>query len=124
MPNYVKIINKHIVLAEKARYLDNFLFKARGLMFSKPLRGGSGLVLVADNEGVLETTIHMLFVFFPIDVVWLNSKKIVVDIKRGVSPFTLNLAPQKSAKYVLELPKGASKSTKVGDKILFRTAKS
>ena len=120
MSNYVQITNKNIILAEKARYLDSLLFKVRGLMFSRPLRKGSGLVLVADKEGILETTIHMLFVFFPMDIIWLNSKRIVVDIKKGVLPFIPWLSPRKAAKYVLELPKGISKSIKIGDKILFR----
>lgn len=120
MSKHIKIIHKNIILADKARYIDNFLFKVKGLMFSKSLRKGGGLVLVADKEGILETTIHMLFVFFSIDIIWLNSKKIVVDVKRAALPFTPLIYPKKIAKYILELPKGTAKNIEIGDEILFR----
>jgi len=47
----------------------------------------------------------MLFVFFPIDVIFLNSKKKVVD-KTTLNPWQLNYTPKIPSKYVIELPKG------------------
>ena len=58
----------------------------------------------------------MLFVFYPIDVVWLDSDKIVVD-KKTVNPFVLYSAPRKPAKYVIEMRKGFAKNIKIGEKI-------
>ncbi|MFH1210115.1 MAG: DUF192 domain-containing protein [archaeon] len=74
-------------------------------------------MLEANHEDVLETTIHMFFVFFPIDVVWLNKNKKVVDIRRNVKPFILWIKPKNKAKYIIELPKGVSKHIKIGNKI-------
>lgn len=112
-----EIINKNIVIADKVKYYKNFVCKAKGLMFSRPLKRGQALILEANNEGILDTTIHMLFVFFSIDVIWLNSNKEVVDIKRDVKSFSPWITPNKAAKYIIELPKNASKHIKIGDKI-------
>lgn len=116
---YYEIINKNIILADKAKYFDNFFFKAKGLMFTRPLRRGHGLILVAPNEGILETTIHMLFVFYPVDIIWLNSEKIVVDIKQKVLPFIPWIIPKEPAKYVVELPINTAKHIRIGDKLDF-----
>ena len=116
LSKYVEIINGSVVLATNAKYCENILPRAKGLMFSKPLKQGSAIVLVSPKEGILETTIHMMFVFFPLDIVWLNKNKEVVDFCKGVKPFTF-VAPKKAAKYVLELPCGVCENLKLGDKI-------
>lgn len=113
----ININNK--VLADKVRVYRNFFLKAKGLRFSRKLRKGEALILVADKESISQTTIDMLFVFFPIDVLWLNSKKEVVDLKENVRPFSLATAPKKAAKYVVELPKGKLKNIKIGEKVIF-----
>jgi uncharacterized membrane protein (UPF0127 family) len=57
-------------------------------------------------------SIHMLFVFFPLIVVWLDSQKRIVDFKL-MKPFvSLHSA---DAKYVLEIP-----YTKNSERILDR----
>ena len=119
---YVEIIKGNVVLANKAKYCENFLPRAKGLMFSRPLKQGSGVVLVSPKEGILETTIHMLFVFFPLDIVWLNKDKEIVDMQRKVKPFTF-VAPKKAAKYVLELPCGVCENLKLGDKVVMEFTK-
>jgi uncharacterized membrane protein (UPF0127 family) len=62
----------------------------------------------------------MMFVFFPIDVLFVDKNKKVVEIKESFMPFTF-YNPEKKAKYVVELPAGAVKETKtsVGDRIGF-----
>ena len=119
---FFEIIKDNIILADKAKWYKNFLFKARGLMFTMPLKRGKAIILEADEEGILDTTIHMLFVFFPIDVIWVNLEKKVVDIKRNVLPFTPWLSPKDPAKYVVELPSSSTKFVKVGDSIIFNEA--
>ena len=104
MAKYVEILKGNLILA-KAKYLDHFLPKVRGLMFAKPLLRGKGVVLVASHESILDSTIHMLFVFFPIDVLFLDKKKRVVEIKKNLKPFTIYNSKRK-AQYVIELPAG------------------
>ena len=116
---FFEIINGHIILADRAKWYKNFFFKARGLMFTMPLKKGRALILEADEEGILSTTIHMLFVFFPIDVIWVNLEQKVVDVKKSVMPFTPWLSPKNPAKYVIELPMTMSRHIKIGDSIAF-----
>jgi len=116
---FFEIIKDNIILADKAKLYEKFFFKARGLMFSMPLKKGKAIILEAEEEGILSTTIHMLFVFFPIDVVWVNIEKKVVDIKKNVMPFTPWLCPKNPAKYVIELPRNTIKHVKIGDALLF-----
>lgn len=115
----MEIINNGVIVADKCKFCHDIFSKTRGLMFSKPLKRGEARILVAKEESTLETTIHMFFVFFSIDVVWLNSKKEVVDVKRNIRMFTPLIKPRSPAKYVMELPKGMGKFFKVGDKVEF-----
>tara|TARA_Y100000034_G_scaffold103763_1_gene129720 strand:- start:173 stop:406 length:234 start_codon:yes stop_codon:yes gene_type:complete len=48
------------------------------------------------------TSVHMFFVFFPLQIVWLNSKLEVVDIKNSY-PFMPRVSSKKSSNYILEL---------------------
>jgi uncharacterized protein len=116
-----ELINRdtNVILADKLKIYKDTFHKTRGLMFSLPLKKGEAIVLVANEESKLETTIHMFFVFFSIDVVWLNKEKEVVDKKEKVVAFTPLIVPKQPAKYVIELRKGCSKHVKIGDKLDF-----
>ncbi len=122
MTKYIRILKENLVIALKAKYCDSLLSRLKGLMFSSRLMLGEGVVLVASYESILSTTVHMLFVFFPIDIIWLNSAKKVVDVKKNVLPFMPFIAPRKAAKYVIELPKGCAKDIKIGDRLRFKRA--
>jgi len=87
-----------------------------GLMFRR-LKKGDSIVLEC-AEGIFSSAIHMLFVFYSLDIVWLDKNKIVVD-KKTVKPFTLFAYPKKPAKYIVEMRKGFSKNIKIGDELLF-----
>ncbi|MBU0929865.1 MAG: DUF192 domain-containing protein [Nanoarchaeota archaeon] len=75
---------------------DTLLKNFRGLMFSKK----KNLILIAAKESRIDASIHSLFVFFPFNAVFLNSKKEMVDHKK-IRPFSFYM-PKKPAKYVLE----------------------
>ncbi len=89
--------------------------RMRGLMFEDAKKFNYALVFELPQESKLHAAIHMLFVFFPIDVVWLDSGKKVVDIVKGIQPFTPNYTPKKPAKYFVELPAGKSLGIALGD---------
>jgi len=91
--------------------------KLKGLMFEKPQQFNYALVFPLARESIATATIHMLFVFFPIDVVYLNKNKEVVDIVRSLKPFTPSYAPKKPSKFFIELPEGKSKSISLGDEL-------
>lgn len=81
-----------------AKYCNSFLSKLRGLMFSKP----KNLIFVLNRESKINSTIHTFFVFFPIDVIWLDKNKKIVDHRKNVKPFSIAI-PKKKAKYIIEL---------------------
>ncbi len=87
--------------------------RMRGLMFRK--KADYALILCMPRESRLGAAIHMLFVFYPIDVLFLNSEKRVVDKVPGMKPFAPNYVPKRAAKYVVELPKGIGKKAEIGD---------
>ena len=89
-------------------------------MFCKSLKFREGIVLVANKEGISNTSIHMFFVFFPIDIIWLDKNLRIVDYKQNVKPFTFLVNPNKPAKYVLELPKKSIKNINFGDQLVFK----
>ena len=62
----------------------------------------------------------MFFVFYPIDLIFLNKNKEVVELKRNLRPFSI-YSPKKKTKYILELKKGSIKNNKVRlkDKLSF-----
>ena len=95
--------------------LSNF----RGLMFSSGLVKGESVLLTMFEESRVSSAIHMLFVFFPIDVVWLNSNLEIVDVKKNIKPFSLYVSPKKAAKYVLEMRSGESEGLSIGDFLSF-----
>jgi hypothetical protein len=85
---------------------NSLLSKIRGLMFSKK----RNLIFIFKKEKMIE--IHMLFVFFPIWVVYLNKEKKVTYIKK-LQPF-ISSSNQKG-QYVLEFTE--KPDVKLGDKI-------
>ena len=115
----MELLHNNVILADKVKYCSDIFSRSKGLRFAKPLRKGQAIILAAKEESIMETTIDMFFVFFPIDVLWLNKEKEVVDIKRNVKPFTPMAIPRKPAKYVIELKKNLTSQIKIGDKIEF-----
>ena len=83
-------------------------------MFSKQ----KTLIFVFNKEKII--SLHMFFVFYPIDVLFLNKNKKVVQLKENFKPFRIMIA-KKPAKYIIELPDKTIKktNTKLGDTISF-----
>jgi len=75
-----------------------FLSKFIGLMFSKR----KNLVFILNKESRLNAAVHMLFVFYPINVYWLDKNKKIVDFKKNLRPFKFAV-PKKKAKYIIEI---------------------
>jgi uncharacterized protein len=89
----------------KIKVCNTIISRAIGLMFSKKLKD-SCLLFVLPREQTI--SLHMFFVFYPIDVLFLNEKKEIVDMKKNFMPFTVYFS-KKPAKYVIEMPQGSIK---------------
>ena len=79
---------------------DTFWKRGRGLMFrsQRAVADDRVYLFVERRESVAQTAIHMLFVFFPIAVVWLDRDKRVVDTVLA-KPFRPYYAPCSAAQY-------------------------
>ena len=112
----IKNITKKRIVAADYKLCDGNLSRFIGLMFSK--KQGKTLIFKFKKEQII--SLHMLFVFYPIDVLFLDKKKIVKDLKEHFKPFAFYKSRKKTM-YVIELPNGIAKKTKteIGDKIRF-----
>lgn len=98
-----------------ARRCRSFLCRLRGLTFRRELPQGEGLLLEEARQSRWATAIHMLAVFFPLGVAWLDRDHVVVDLRRA-KPWRFYL-PRRAAKYVLEGPVAMLESLAVGDQL-------
>ena len=83
-------------------------------MFSK----SRPLIFIFKKEKIIP--LHMFFVFYPIDVLFLDQNRVVIEIKENFKPFSF-YNPKNKSKYIIELPKNTIKETKteLGDKVEF-----
>lgn len=103
-------------LADSARRADNFLSRGRGLMLASDLPHGAGLVIEPCNS------IHMFFMRFPLDVLFLDKQGQVLFMYRGIKPWRVGRIV-KGAKTAIELPLGAidATGTQLGDTIILHS---
>lgn len=88
-----------------------------GLRFSRRLNNKTGIILADNKESAMVA--DMLFVFFSIDMAFLDKNKKIIDLKRNVKPFTLFVKPKKKSMYLVEMNSGEMKKLKIGDKLSF-----
>lgn len=100
------------VIAEKTEIVRSFWRKSLGLMFRSGIEDSAGFLMEFGHEG--RYGIWMLGMRFPIDLVFLDSRKRVIDVFRRIKPFGFDPSswrvyhPAKPAKWVLELKSGRS----------------
>ena len=103
MPTFVKITNKRRSIEPlRAKYCISFFCQLRGLTFRRRIAPDEGLLLVQKRESRLEASIHMLFVFTDLAVVWLNAELQVVD-KVLAKAWRPAYFPAHPASYILEI---------------------
>lgn len=101
------------VLAERAEVADTFWSRFLGLQWRRPIASGTGLVLLPNSS------IHMLFMRFPIDAVFVDHEGRVVRVARGLRPW-ISMAVASQALYCVELPAGAAGAAAPGHVIELR----
>lgn len=114
---------QHLLDESSLQVADMPWNRALGLMFRKM---PSPMLIVFDREA--RHAIWMLFMRFPIDLVFLDSEKRVVTIYENIEPLSLDprtwkiYRPRKRAKYAFETEAGWVEQTSVtvGDSLDFR----
>ncbi len=111
----MKILNKtrNTFLAESASRADGFIARIKGLLGRSGLKSGEGLLIPRCR------CIHMFFMRFAIDAVFVGQDGCVVSIVENIPPQRISPYFTK-ADYVVELPAGTVSRTgsRFGDKIL------
>lgn len=108
-------ITRKKVVTKKSKVAKGFFQLLRGLMFVKEKDFNYALIFHLPFTGTGTASIHSLFVFFPVDVVFLDKEKKVVEIVNSLKPFTTNYCPKKGSKYFVELPEGNAYKIKIGN---------
>ena len=110
----IQNLTQNTILAFNARLADTFLSRLTGLPNRTSLSEGEALVITRSNS------IHMLFMRFPIDVVFVDRKNIVAGCVKRILPFRLSPIFWKADR-AIELPAGTIDKTRtvIGDSIEF-----
>jgi uncharacterized membrane protein (UPF0127 family) len=101
-----------------AKYCQSFICQLRGLMFTKSLPEQQGLLLVQSSDSRINSSIHMMFMWMDLAVIWINSKFEVVDSVLA-RRWKLAYLPKQSAKYVLETRAHSLEDFNIGDRVDF-----
>ena len=104
------------VLATEVELAESVLARARGLMLRSSLPEGHALVMEM-GSGLFgrpgRQVVHMLFVRFPIDVVWL----VEGEVQRVARMRPWRSLASAQADRILELPAGAGSDVEPGDTV-------
>jgi uncharacterized membrane protein (UPF0127 family) len=122
MKNILIVNTTHpLPAALQAVYCDTFLCRLRGLMGRSSLAQNEGLLLVESHDTRIDTSIHMLFVYMDLAVIWVNSEFSVVDtvLARSWRPA---YAPRQPARYTLEIHPDRLQEFTIGDQLEFQHA--
>lgn len=101
------------VVCERCEVADRYFARMRGLIGRDGLEPGGGMLLTP------EPSVHMFFMRFPIDVVFLDREHRVVGVRHELRPW--QMAGARGAHASLELPAGATASAGIaeGDVLVF-----
>ena len=107
-------ITKNTIIARKGVIADTFFSRMIGLLNRQSLLQGEALVITRCQS------IHMLFMRFAIDVIFVDKDNFVVGLVKRIKPFCCSRIFFNS-NYVIEVLPGVivQSNTSVGDKIAF-----
>ena len=90
-------------IAENIEFARTVVSQTLGMMFCRHIPPGYAMVFVLKKPS--SVNVHMLFMRFPIDVIFLNDEKKIAGLSR-LNPWTGHKA-MKNVKYVIETHAGA-----------------
>jgi len=109
----IKNLTSQISLASNCEIADNFYTRFKGLIGRRSFPEGCGMLIRPCNS------IHMFFMKFPLDIVFVDKTNTVVSVLENIKPWQISPIVR-NAYYTIELPVGTitGSSTKPGDKLL------
>lgn len=108
--------DKGKIIAKDLEKADSFWTRFRGLMFRRNFSEDKALLFTFPEERSFQ--IHTFFVFFSIDLVYLDENFEVIEIEKDVSPFR-GYTPEKKANNLVEFRSGKveEENIELGDKL-------
>jgi uncharacterized membrane protein (UPF0127 family) len=120
MPEKIQIYNlnrpDHAPIS--AVVCKSFLCQLRGLTFRSTILPDEGLLMVQTKDSVVGSSIHMLFMWIDLTIVWINTSLQVVDVKYA-RRWHLAYFSQKPARFILETSVENQQQFKIGDQLSF-----
>ncbi len=107
------------ILAEEVEIADSFWTRFRGLMFRRSFEFGNAILFEIPTPR--KFGIHTFFVFFPIDLIYLDEDFDVLELKKDLPSWRF-YSPSVKSKYLIELPGGKLRNSdvNVGDRLGLR----
>jgi len=117
---HVDIVRRNTgeIMFQRSRWCKSRWCRFWGLQFRRKLKLGEALILVHPDEGVLQSSIHMFFVNFPIAAIWIDSMGRVTSAQLA-KPWRPYYASPSPAQYVLETSPDFLSEVEVGDEFNF-----
>lgn len=97
----ISCLDRPEIILTRVRKTETLLERTKGLLGCKSLMQGEGLLITPCNS------VHTFFMFFSIDLVFLNKKNMITKIISEIKPFRFGMAINSSS--VLELMAGQAK---------------
>ncbi len=96
--------------------------RQKGLMFRNELKPGKGMLFIFEDEAF--HNFWMKNMSFPLDFIWVNKEKVIVDLTTNVKPCGSscpNFTSREKSLYVLEVNSGfvEKHKIKIGEKLVF-----
>ena len=106
------------VIASDIEYAKSMFSQAKGLMFRSSVPDSYAMIFVLSSPKKI--SLHMLFVPFPLDVLFLNEEKRIVSTTY-LRPWIGTGDSGEKVKYIIELPAGviSRSDLSVGDHVMF-----
>lgn len=107
--------SRRSVVAKRVDTANSVWSRFRGLMLRAEDDFVAGDALIIDPC----SSIHMFFMRFPIDVLYVNREGEIVRIQESIKPWRIGPLYTRGARYVVELPAGTVRAsgTRVGDRL-------
>lgn len=106
------------IIASDMEFAHGIISQTLGLMFRKNIKNDYALVF--EMKRPKRVSLHMLFVKFPIDVLFLDHSKTITKIAK-LHPWTGKASSGEKIKYIIEMPQGTILKYKlaVGEQLSF-----
>ncbi len=117
--NPIRSVSRKRVLWKNYELADTPWKKTKGIMFRTALE--KPVLFVLEHESVARAAIHSFFCLLRFDALFLDSNKVVVDLKENIGPWRPYIAPKKPAKYFIECKAGETKrlAIRIGEQLEF-----